>query len=289
METLTFRIAEKLANPETAFEIIVVYGIMLVTYGGLVLELMCLILFIYHFKQRTKSFCSPYFYLLTLGYVVNIVAMLISTLGRFTPGFLWFEHAYLVNQWYLALFLGPWNSFLAFSRFTSIVLWKRHNYIWTKCFLVIVVNFILLYPFIANAYILVADPMCFIQIYLPECYRVARELILWQFISNGVTVSLSAILSVTPAVLLHYKVIQFSHDTSKMEHHLLFQSLLSTLFFGLYCFFGIVIDLLTTNREAFNLSWVTEDSVVMFLFAAFSMCYYTYFHISSTVLLLVLS
>lgn len=105
-QVLDIRIEYDVTNPSNVYEITVIYTILLFTYGGLILEIMCLIFFICHFWKKTPAFCTNYFYLLVLGYIVNIFSIIVSSVGVYTYDVDFISNLTELTRWYLALFLG---------------------------------------------------------------------------------------------------------------------------------------------------------------------------------------
>ena len=253
--------------------------------AGGALELACLILFISHFCKKTQYFCTAYFYLLSIGYAVDLAGISCQLLGKFLGSASWFTVSNNFIRWYSGLFLGPWNTLLAVNRCTAILLWNKHPKIWTGPSLIAILILALVYPFLVNGYMF-KDTYCLFNREATNCESVDRELSTFEMVSNGINVCVSAGLGIVTALSRRLNFVKGSSENKyKFETHLLIQSLISSIFFGFYCIFGILVAALVRRQKELQVT----NSILMSLSSTMASCYYIYFHISATILLFLLS
>ena len=65
----------------TIIGIVVVIIFVIIAYAGQILETMCLIMLIFNFIKRKNSFCTGFYYILAIGYVVTTLTAAISTVS----------------------------------------------------------------------------------------------------------------------------------------------------------------------------------------------------------------
>ena len=114
-------------HPDTFCEILITYVILLFLYGGFLLELSCLILFVNHFVRKTQYFCSGYFYLLSVGYAVDMLSIFFNSAELYFGGVDIVENASNVVEWYSSLFLGTFsnNHFVKIKNLDFLLLQKN--------------------------------------------------------------------------------------------------------------------------------------------------------------------
>ena len=267
-------------NPRTNGTLALTINIVVSSTSYLIgfLGLLCFILFLYHFIKKTKYFYSAFFLLIFVGYIMEIISLTIFTLLRLWPLNPSVVAVANFQYWYSALFMGPWNTSLALNRFTAIVFWKQHGRIWSGSFLIAIIGFALLYPFIVNGYVL-ADSACFFDLHSPSCADLLQAVDDFKLKSTSSNVALAAFLGIFTALARRLNLIRISEDKRDFEKLLLIHSLISLLLFSVYLALGHL------TPSVLNLN----DSVINILIEAIVQYYYIFFYISPTLLLFILS
>ena len=254
-----------------------------VIYLGGILQLLCLILFVTNFIKNTKNFNTAYFYILSIGYVIDLGSLTFNIL-RILKGATLIPLVSSLVSWYGQLFLGPWTSVLAFNRLTAVLFWSKHVKLWTGAPLLLIIAFILLYPFLVNGF-LFANPYCMVNRDFGSCRDTQDIVQNSEMFSNGIHICLSAIFGFITALARRFNWIKMSEETSKFEGQLLIQSFLSSLFFVCYCIFAVICHFVIHHQANLNLT----DSIVYNMLLVLNASYYTYFHLSATIVLFFLS
>ena len=270
-------------SPETSELSMTIFYVIVSTlyFSAGFFELMCFILFVYHLFRKTPYFYTGFFYILIVGYIVDLNSFVLSTLTWFVihEGTL-VAIANLVN-WYSTLLIGPWNTLLALNRFTAVLYWKSHSKIWTGLPLLAILVIFLLYPLMVDGWIL-KEFYCVTTPDADACTEVAESVRFVELLSNGINIFITAFLGFSTALASKFNLISLTTETKKFEKHLLIQSILSSLFFAgsLGFIFGIK-ESPQNDLENFT--------VVQMILVGIQQCYYTYFHMSATILLFFMS
>lgn len=276
---------ENVSHPSKKYPNIVYYIVLSTVCFDLLLELMCLIFFIFHFIKKTPIFNKKYFHFLFLGYFIAVITLTFAIFQCVWEESYFILFGNVMSEWYFEFILGPWNMVLAINRFTALLFWKKHSYIWSNRSFYVTLFLLLVYPLIATGFVVMENPECFLVMEKPECIHIFIKFDNIQMISNGLTVFISAILGIINVFVLRYKIINVIQSTKKMENHLLLQSLISSLFFGFYCLYATTIDVFYDKTEEQHVA----NSVLSSFLLALSNSYYLYFHLSATLLLFCLS
>ena len=260
-----------------------------VTFGilffGEVMEIACLILFLWNFKLQNPLFCSAYFYLLTIGYFLNIFANLSFILSYALPDTFIQNAIDSTLQIYYMLFAGPWNTVLALNRFTAVLFWKYHARIWsTPLHFRIILILLFLYPFIVNGHNY-ANFSCFKDIFASRCKIFFLDTETITAISNGINVLVALGLGIITALSRRLKLQKDVLQKQKFENHLLIQSLISSLLFGSFC----LASFISARMMAMAVNATVNEYILSISLLGVANCTYMIFHFSSTILLFILS
>lgn len=243
---------------------------------GSVFELLCGILFFYHVLKKTKYFSTAFFYILTIGLCFDI-ASFFTLFATFFTDFMILISFGIFLSWYSTMILGPWNTLMALNRFTAVWFWKRHETIWNWKLVIGGIAGMFIYPFITCIHLFIKKFDCIIYIGEMEiCNQIAKEANFIELISNGVHVIIVACLGIITSCASKFKMISLTSETKKFEQFLLIQSVLSFIIYSCFLYNYFVED-------------DSDKTVFKQLINVLAGNCYTFFRISSVLLLFILS
>lgn len=248
------------------------------------LEILCFIMLLYKFYIKTPAFSSAYYYILAIGYFYNIISTIAFDLDFIYLTSAPIKIAFTLIQWYTTLFAGPWNTLLAFNRFTALFFWKQHSQIWSGLKLAIIHSALILYPFIINGYVLF-NFECLSEFWFSQnCAYFSHE-------SQNATIYSNAIHAVFGlgyglAAALGRKLFKSPSSQAKKSYEtpLLIQSIISSILFCCNCISNYAAVNFIENAEESLQTYITTNILIFVTNATFVL-----FHCSSTILLFCLS
>ena len=104
------------------------FSIVLTDIGAFIEVIIVFFLFC-EFKKRSSNVKSAYFFILSLGFIVDILMAIVSTIGDLIDWNIeyWIMNIILLVQWYAQFFVGFWNAILAFNRCTALAFPISHQ------------------------------------------------------------------------------------------------------------------------------------------------------------------
>ena len=229
------------------------------TYISLIFTLSILIFFIYHFYKKTKNICSVYFYILFCGFFWDICCTF-AELGNLVCDELTKRKKYkydvcywpaIMEQtllWYFLSFTAIWTLILSINRLTAIVWWQKYDQIWApKLWPVLIL--MSAYPFLLNGYSFI-NYKCRFE--LRDCKPKEYERY-WQedanvtSIGNGVIAGLSLLVAIITAVIYRWKSKTDGAFKSRPDRKLVFQAIISSFTYVLWCILYAVIEMWGTK------------------------------------------
>ncbi|KAE9555540.1 hypothetical protein FO519_001211 [Halicephalobus sp. NKZ332] len=138
--------------------------------GGL-MELIIVIFLFYEFSKRKSDVKSAYFFILSLGFIVNILMIATVTMGEFinwSRDYMWIIKLSTFFQWYGQLSSGPWHAVLGLNRCTALGYPILHHKLWSGTSLGVISVMFILAPIIINSYSFVNFD-CMIDSWDPDC------------------------------------------------------------------------------------------------------------------------
>ena len=267
-------------------------AVAIIYFSGMILEFMCLILFINHFIRKTPHFCTAFFFLLICGYFIDFMSVISLVLRKVYPSEL-SDDMDRLNTWYTALLLGPWNTLMAFNRFAAVQFWQLHSKFWRKWPLAASIGLLIAYPFIVDGFIF-ANPQCALHIMSHECAEFASQHRLIEFFSNTINILVAAILGYATSLACRLHMITLTPETRKFQRYLFFQSLFSTLILASNLLYILLMNVSNTatsrtttteSTPASSEAGISPTANIEYLV----MLYQAYFHLSATILLFFLS
>ena len=96
---------------------------------GALIELIIVIFLFHEFCRKKSSVKSAYFFIMSLGFVVDIMVCVMSTIGDIINWNLelWIMKIISLVLWYGQFSIGAWNAILGFNRCTALAFPVLHQ------------------------------------------------------------------------------------------------------------------------------------------------------------------
>ena len=246
---------------------------MVINYGGCSVEITVIAFLLTEFAKKETTFKTAYFVVLTNGMIIDVLAIISyffeNTIGEFSPPAIAASNFLL---WYSYLFLGLWNTLLAFNRLTVFMFSTKYEKVWTvrNVTIFIVVN--MLFPFIINGYTL-SDIHCRFFVFYEECSDYLNQFQLFTSIANLFQSIVSLAFGVITAI---YARNNASSKTLHLDRILLIECIISS--FSLAC---------VSALQFYTVFMNFEDKTLILILGAVSDCIFGIYHYFGIIFLII--
>uniref|UniRef100_A0A914PAU1 Serpentine receptor class gamma n=1 Tax=Panagrolaimus davidi TaxID=227884 RepID=A0A914PAU1_9BILA len=132
-----------------------------------IFKLLVILFFIYHFIKKTQNICNIFFYLLFIGFIIDIIAWALDMTDRYcqhitslifgkgvaTHPACWYLYRIDVTYGqYNNTFSSCWMLLLSVNRLTAIVWSEKYDKIWSKFAFIISIVYLIIAPICVVGY-----------------------------------------------------------------------------------------------------------------------------------------